>query len=90
MALDISFDQFNSIASGTYNAGQIDYKGSGDNVTLKKVNAHVHYKSLNTASRSARRRRPKRARRSWRRPRSSGIAGATCSATSRRAASPAR
>ena len=25
MALDISFDQFNSIASGTYNAGQIDY-----------------------------------------------------------------
>ena len=26
MALDISFDQFNRIASGTYNAGQIDFR----------------------------------------------------------------
>ena len=43
MPLDISFDQFNRIASGTHNAGQIDYKGSDDNVTLKKVNAHVRY-----------------------------------------------
>ena len=55
MSLDISFDQFNQIASGTHNAGQIDYKGSGDNVTLKKVNAHVHYKSLNTATIDAQR-----------------------------------
>ena len=55
MALDISFDQFNQIASGTHNAGQIDYKGSGDNVTLKKVNAHVRYKSLNTATIDAQR-----------------------------------
>lgn len=55
MSLDISFDQFNSIASGTYNAGQIDYKGSGENVTLKKVNAHVHYQSLNTATIDAQR-----------------------------------
>ena len=55
MALDISFEQFNQIASGTYNAGQIDYKGSGDNVTLKKVNAHVHCTSLNTATIDAQR-----------------------------------
>jgi len=55
MPLDISFDQFNRIASGTHNAGQIDYKGSDDNVTLKKVNAHVHYQSLNTATIDAKR-----------------------------------
>ncbi|MBO7683450.1 MAG: DUF3626 domain-containing protein [Kiritimatiellae bacterium] len=48
MALDISFAQFDAIASGDYNAGQIDYEGNGANVSLKKVNAHVYLKILNT------------------------------------------
>ena len=50
MALDITFAKFDAIASGDYNAGQIDFKGSGSNATLKKVNAHVHFTSLNTAT----------------------------------------
>ena len=29
MPLEISFSQFDTISSGTYNAGQIDYKGEG-------------------------------------------------------------
>ena len=48
MALDISFAKFDAIASGDYNAGQIDYKGSGSDVSLKKVNAHVHFTSCST------------------------------------------
>ena len=55
MALDISFAKFDTIASGDYNAGQIDYKGSGSDVSLKKVNAHVHFTSLNTATIDAKR-----------------------------------
>ena len=50
MAIDVSFAQFDAIASGDYNAGQIDYKVSGSGVTLKEVNAHVHFTSLNTAT----------------------------------------
>lgn len=55
MALDISFAKFDAIASGDYNAGQIDYKVSGSDVNLKKVNAHVHFTSLNTATIDAKR-----------------------------------
>ena len=47
MALDISFAQFDTISSGTYNAGQIDYKGEGAGASLKKVNAHVHFTGKN-------------------------------------------
>ena len=47
MSLDISFAKFNAIASGTYNAGQIDYDLKGNTATLKKVNAHVTFRSLN-------------------------------------------
>jgi hypothetical protein len=55
MALDISLAQFDAIASGDFNAGQIDYNGSGSDVSLKKVNAHVHFRSLNTATIEAKR-----------------------------------
>lgn len=48
MPLDISFAQFDAIASGKYNAGQIDYKGEGAKATIKKVNAHVHTTGMNT------------------------------------------
>ena len=55
MALDISFDQFNSIASGDHNAGQIDYETSRTGISLKKVNHHVICKSLNKATVAAER-----------------------------------
>jgi hypothetical protein len=43
MALpDISLAQFNRIASGNYNAGQIDFKTAKDGSTeLVKINNHV-------------------------------------------------
>ncbi len=42
MALDISLAQFNRIASGDYNAGQIDIKvGENGQAELVKVNNHV-------------------------------------------------
>ena len=43
MALpDISLAQFNRIASGDYNAGQIDFKTAKDGSTeLVKINNHV-------------------------------------------------
>lgn len=51
MPLDISLDQFRSISDGKYNAGQIDVTVKKDGTaTLKKVNAHVHLTSLNTAT----------------------------------------
>ena len=48
MALDISLAQFNRIASGDYNAGQIDIK-TNDNGTaeLVKINNHVWKTSKN-------------------------------------------
>ena len=51
MALEISLDQFSKISDGKYNAGQVgvDVKKDGT-VTLKKVNAHVHFTGLNTAT----------------------------------------
>ena len=51
MALEISLDQFSKISDGKYNAGQVgvDVKKDGT-ATLKKVNAHVHFTSLNTAT----------------------------------------
>ena len=51
MALEISLDQFSKISDGKYNAGQVsvDIKKDGT-VTLKKVNAHIHFTSLNTAT----------------------------------------
>lgn len=51
MALEISLDQFSKISAGKYNAGQVgvDVKKDGT-ATLKKVNAHVHFTSLNTAT----------------------------------------
>ena len=49
MALpDISLAQFNKIATGDYNAGQIDFKMKDDGTTeLVKINNHVWRKSLN-------------------------------------------
>ena len=43
MALpDISLAQFNRIASGSYNAGQIDFRTKDDGSTeLVKINNHV-------------------------------------------------
>ena len=41
MALDISLAQFNKIATGSYNAGQIDIKvGDNGQAELVKVNKH--------------------------------------------------
>jgi len=48
MSLDISLEQFNSIADGKYNAGQVGAHVKRDgSVTLEKVNAHVHLTGLN-------------------------------------------
>ena len=49
MALpDISLAQFNKIATGDYNAGQIDFKTNNDgSAELVKINNHVWRKSLN-------------------------------------------
>ena len=48
MALEISLAQFNKIATGDYNAGQIDFKTNNDGSTeLVKVNNHVWRESLN-------------------------------------------
>lgn len=48
MALEISLAQFNKIATGDYNAGQIDYRTKDDGSTeLIKVNNHVWKKSQN-------------------------------------------
>ena len=50
MPLDISLAQFNKIASGDYNAGQIDIKTNENGDTeLVKVNHHVWKKSENKA-----------------------------------------
>ncbi len=49
MALEISLAQFNKIATGDYNAGQIDIQTNSDGKTeLIKVNNHVWRKSQNT------------------------------------------
>ena len=51
MSLNISLDQFQSISDGKYNAGQVDVVvDKNGTATLKKVNAHVHFTSLNTAT----------------------------------------
>ena len=48
MALDISLAQFNKIATGSYNAGQIDIKvGDNGQAELVKVNNHVWKTSKN-------------------------------------------
>ena len=48
MALDISLAQFNAIASGEYNAGQIDLATDSDGtVSLVKINNHVWRTSQN-------------------------------------------
>lgn len=48
MALEISLAQFNRIASGEYNAGQIDVKtGPGGAAELVKINNHVYKTSKN-------------------------------------------
>ena len=47
MTPNVTFDQFNAIASGKYNAGQIDFVGDGDRATLKKVNHHIHFTGSN-------------------------------------------
>ena len=48
MALDISLAQFNKIASGDYNAGQIDIKtGNNGEAELVKINNHVWRTSKN-------------------------------------------
>ncbi len=45
---DISLAQFNRIATGDYNAGQIDFKTKDDGTAeLVKINNHVWRKSLN-------------------------------------------
>ena len=49
MALEISLAQFNKIATGDYNAGQIDVRTNKDGqAELVKVNNHVWRKSQNT------------------------------------------
>ena len=51
MALNISLDQFQSISDGKFNAGQVGVEVKKDgSVALKKLNAHVHFTSLNTAT----------------------------------------
>ena len=51
MPLNISLDQFSKISDGKYNAGQVGVEVKKDgSVALKKVNAHVHLTSLNTAT----------------------------------------
>ena len=48
MALEISLAQFNKIATGDYNAGQIDIQTNSDGKTeLIKVNNHVWQTSKN-------------------------------------------
>ena len=48
MALEISLAQFNKIATGDYNAGQIDIRTSkGGQAELVKVNSHVWQTSKN-------------------------------------------
>ena len=50
MALDISLAQFNRIASGDYNAGQIDIKvGDNGQAELVKINNHVWRKEQRNA-----------------------------------------
>lgn len=51
MALNISLDQFSKISDGKYNAGQVGVEVKKDGtVSLKKVNAHIHFTGLNTAT----------------------------------------
>ena len=48
MALEISLAQFNKIATGSYNAGQIDIKvGDNGQAELVKINNHVWRTSKN-------------------------------------------
>ena len=48
MVANITFAQFNKIASGDYNAGQIDFRTKDDGSTeLVKVNNHVWKTSKN-------------------------------------------
>lgn len=42
MSLNISLEQFNAIAKGKYNAGQIDFVEGSRGPKLVKVNNHVH------------------------------------------------
>ena len=56
MPHDISLAQFNAIASGKYNAGQIDMARDADGaVSLVKVNNHVWFKSKNNVQLSPQR-----------------------------------
>ena len=51
---EFTLHDFNKIASGEYNAGQIDFV-TGDNgrVSLAKINNHVHKTGLNKTTLSA-------------------------------------
>ena len=51
---EFTLHDFNKIASGEYNAGQIDF-ATGDNgrVSLAKINNHVHKRGLNKTTLSA-------------------------------------
>ena len=51
---EFTLHDFNKIASGEYNAGQIDF-ATGDNgrVSLAKINNHVHKTGLNKTTLSA-------------------------------------
>ncbi len=53
---EFTLRDFNRVASGEYNAGQIDF-ATGDNgrVTLAKINNHVHKRGLNKTTLSAER-----------------------------------
>ena len=53
---EFTLHDFNKIASGEYNAGQIDF-AAGDNgrVSLAKINNHVHKRGLNKTTLSAER-----------------------------------
>ena len=50
MAIEVSFEKFDAIASGDHNAGQIDYETTRKGISLKKVNHHVTFRSLNKAT----------------------------------------
>ena len=55
MAIEVSLEKFDAIASGDHNAGQIDYETTRTGISLKKVNHHVTFRNLNKATVAAER-----------------------------------
>lgn len=55
MAIEVSLEKFDAIASGDHNAGQIDYETTRKGISLKKVNHHVTFRSLNKVTVAAER-----------------------------------